>query len=217
MSTYSRYHPGKYSLFIDWETSGADFSLSYSEQAKIFQGIQLGLVIADNETFEEVDSLKLDILFDSDFTWQDEAQKVHGITREYLSQNGIDREAAAVEAINFLLKYFSQDAFYLLDMGPPKMNPNKLCFGGHNLDFDIEHFLALLAVAGLGADVHHVKLNTTVIGFHATGLYRSNDLFTLFGAEARGNHDALEDARQSLAVARGVKQLILAGLSSSEA
>jgi hypothetical protein len=51
-----------------------------------------------------------------------------------------------------------------------------------------------------------------VIGFHATGLYKSDDLFTLFGAEKRSEHDALEDARQALAVARGVKDLISAGL-----
>ena len=215
MSTYSRFHPGKCSLWLDWETSGANFQLPYPEQAKLYQGIQLGLVVADNETFEEIDSLKITLKFDPLFRWEEAAQNIHGLSREVLEETGIDREQGAIEVIEFILKHFSQDCLYLLADGPKEMNSSRICFGGHNLEFDIAHFQALLAVAGFAADVHHVKLNTTVIGFHATGLYRSNDLFTLFGADERGDHDALEDTRQALAVARGVKQLIIAGLEAS--
>jgi len=215
--TYSRFHPGKFSLFLDWETSGANFELSYEEQAKQFQGIQLGLVVANNETFEEVDSLKVNIKFDPQFEWQDGAQKVHGITREFLEEHGVDREDAAVEVIEFILKHFNQDCLYLKENGPKHMNQHRIAFGGHNLEFDIAHLQALLAVAGFQIDEHHVKINTTVIGFHAVTLYRSNDLFPLFSAgEERGDHDALEDTRMSLAVARGVKQLIVAGMEATE-
>lgn len=210
--SYSRFHPGKNSLFIDWETSGADFSMSYQDQADRFQGIQLGMIVADNETFEEVDSLKVTIKFDSSFEWQQEAQNIHGLSIEHLEQIGVSREEAAAEVIEFILKHFHQNCLFLLSAGPTERNQHRLCFGGHNLEFDIAHLKALLASSGFGVNDHHVKLNTTVIGFHATGFYRSNDLFPLFGADKRGDHDALEDARQSLAVARGVKELILMGL-----
>lgn len=208
--TYSRFHPGKYCVFLDWETSGADFNLSYEEQSKIYQGVQLGLVVANTETFEEVDSMKVNIKFDPKFKWEDAAEKIHGLSREFLEQNGMPRDEAAVEVIEFLVRHFNKDIFYL-EGEKKEMNSHRLCFGGHNLEFDISHFKALLAHVGFCVDDHHVKLNTTVIGFTAVGLYRSNDLFPLFGAEERGDHDALEDARQSLAVARGVKELIVAG------
>lgn len=209
---YSRFHPGKYSLWLDWETSGANFKLKYDEQPELFQGIQLGLVIADNETFTEVAAMKVNIKFDEKFQWQPDAQKIHGISREYLEENGVDRDDAALQVVEFILQYFPQDVFYLLADGKKSMNSSKVCFGGHNLEFDISHFKALLAVVGFGIDDHHVKLNTSSIGFHAVGEYRSNPLFTMFGAEKRGDHDALDDTRQSLAVAAGVKALILAAL-----
>lgn len=210
--TYSRFHPGKYSLWMDWETTGADFGKPYPEQAKIFQGIQLGLVIADNETFEEVDSLKLNIQFDeTKYEWQDAAEKIHGISQEFLRENGLSQEDAAVEVIQFIMKYFGQDVIYLLEDGEPHMKA-KVAIGGHNLEFDIAHLKHLLAQVGFGIADHHVRLNTATIGFVATNLYKSDDLFQFFGGEKRGDHDALEDTRQALAVARGVKQLINAGL-----
>lgn len=212
---YSRFHPGKFSLWLDWETSGADFTKSYPEQAKIYQGIQLGLVIADNETFEEVASTKITIKFDSKYKWEDKAQQIHGLSREYLEEHGCTREEAAIAVIEFMLEHFNKDVLFMLVDGPVDRNSHRVCFGGHNLEFDISHFKALLEEVGFGVDEHHVKLNTTVLGFHATGMYRSDDLFQLFGAEKRGDHDALEDTRQALAVARGIKALITAGLEAT--
>lgn len=212
---YSRFHPGKFSLWLDWETSGADFNKSYPKQTEIYQGVQLGLVIADNETFEEVASMKVTIKFDPKYTWEDRAQQIHGLSREYLEENGVSREDAAITVIEFLLEHFHKDVLFMLSDGPVDRNSHRVCFGGHNLEFDIAHFKSLLQEVGFGVDDHHVKLNTTVIGFHATNLYRSDDLFTLFGAEKRGDHDALEDARQALAVARGIKKLIIAGLEAT--
>lgn len=211
---YSRFHPGKYSLWMDWETSGADFGTPYEEQAKRFQGISVGLVIADNETFEEVDAIKIDIIFDENtYEWQDKAQSIHGLTREFLRENGVSQEDAAVAVIEFVTKYFGQDVIYLLEMGEPHMKA-KVALGGHNLEFDVAHLKHLLEQAGFGIADHHVRLNTATIGFVATGLYKSDDLFQFFGADAREDHDSLEDTRQALAVARGVKALIVAGLSS---
>jgi hypothetical protein len=212
---YSRFHPGKFSLWLDWETSGANFKLTYPEQAKIYQGVQLGLVIADNETFEEVAATKITIKFDPKYKWEDAAQKIHGLSREYLEENGVTREEAAIAVIEFMLEHFNKDVLFMLADGPVDRNSHRVCFGGHNLEFDIAHFKELLAEVGFGVDEHHVKLNTTVIGFHGTGLYKSDDLFQLFGAEKRGAHDALDDTRQALAVARGIKSLITAGLEAT--
>lgn len=210
--TYSRYSPGKYSLWLDWETSGAAFDLAYPDQfvPGMFQGIQLGLVVADNENFEEVDAIRVNIKFDQSYKWQDEAQKIHGLSREWLEENGVDAEEAVVEIIEFITKYFGSDVIFYGEGKPDKTR--SICFGGHNLGFDIAALQALLARFNFKVVEHHVRLDTSSIGFLAVGIYKSGKLFEHFGAEKRGDHDALDDTRQSLAVAAGVKALIKAGL-----
>lgn len=211
--SYSRYSPGKYSLWLDWETSGAAFDLPYPEQfvPGMFQGIQLGLVVADNENFEEVDAIKVNIKFDSSYKWQDEAQKIHGLSREFLEENGVDAEEAVATIIEFITKYFGDDVIFYGEGKPDKTRT--ICFGGHNLGFDIAALQALLHRFNFKVVEHHVRLDTSAIGFLAVGIYKSGKLFEHFGAEKRGDHDALDDTRQSLAVATGVKALIKAALS----
>jgi len=209
---YSRYSPGKFSLWLDWETSGAAFDLPYPEQfvPGMFQGVQLGLVVADNENFEEVDALKVNIKFDPSYQWQDAAQKIHGLSREFLEENGVDAEEAVATIIEFITKHFGDDVIFYGEGKPDKTRT--ICFGGHNLGFDIAALQALLKRFGFQVSEHHVRMDTSSIGFHAVGIYKSSALFTHFGAVQRGDHDALEDTRQSLAVAAGVKALIKAAL-----
>ncbi len=214
---YSRFSPGKYSLWLDWETSGASFGKDFVSYPAMFepgqfQGIQLGLVIADNENFEEVDAMKVNIKFDPSYQWQEGAEKVHGISREFLKENGVDAEEAVATIIEFIVKYFGEDVIKFGDA--PEDRTRSICFGGHNLDFDIACLQALLKRFNFGVVQHHVKLDTSAIGFLAVGIYKSSTLFQHFGAEARGKHDALDDTRQSLAVATGVKALVKAALAS---
>ena len=212
--SYSRYSPGKYSLWLDWETSGAAFDLPYHEQfvPGMFQGVQLGLVVADNENFEEVDAIRVNIKFDSSYKWQDEAQKIHGLSREFLEENGVDAEEAVVTIIEFITKYFGEDVIFYGEGKPDKTRT--ICFGGHNLGFDIAALQALLKRFNFAVSEHHVRLDTSSIGFLAVGIYKSGKLFEHFGAEKRGDHDALDDTRQALAVATGVKALIKSALST---
>jgi len=209
---YSRFSPGKYSLWLDWETSGADFGKPYPDQFApgMYQGIQLGMVVADNENFEEVDAIRVNIKFDPSYKWQDEAQKIHGLSREYLEENGVDAEEAVATIIEFITKYFGDDVIYYGEGTPDRTRT--ICFGGHNLGFDIAALQALLKRFNFAVAEHHVRLDTSAIGFLAVGIYKSGKLFEHFGAEKRGDHDALDDTRQSLAVATGVKALIKAAL-----
>jgi oligoribonuclease (3'-5' exoribonuclease) len=210
---YSRFSPGKYSLWLDWETSGAAFGLPYPDQfvPGMYQGIQLGLVVADNENFEEQDALKINIKFDpTQYKWQEEAQKVHGLTQEWLEENGVDAEEAVVQIIEFITKWFGADVICYDGQGEDRTRT--ICFGGHNLGFDIAALQALLKRFKFSVTEHHVRLDTSAIGFLAVGIYKSGKLFEHFGAEKRGDHDALDDTRQSLAVATGVKALIKSAL-----
>ena len=47
---YSRHSPGAYSIWCDWETTGADFEGGLDGTFKKYQGISLGVIIANNET-----------------------------------------------------------------------------------------------------------------------------------------------------------------------
>jgi len=212
--TYSRYSPGKYSLWLDWETSGAAFDLPYPAQFMpgMFQGVQLGMVVADNEDFEEVDAIKINIKFDPSYQWQDAAQKIHGLSREFLEENGVDAEEAVAQIIEFITKHFGDDVIYYGEGKPDKTRT--ITFGGHNLGFDIAALQALLKRFNFAVSEHHVRLDTSSIGFLAVGIYKSGKLFEHFGAEKRGDHDALDDTRQSLAVAAGVKALIKSALGT---
>jgi DNA polymerase III epsilon subunit-like protein len=192
---YSKTHPGKFGLWIDWETTGADFGTG--ESAKRYQGISFGAIITDLETFEEVDSLYREILFnEAKYAWTDRAAEIHGLTREYLAANGVSQEEALTDLLEMMSKY---------GLGS---NNSKVMIGGHNVSFDIDFTNQLtLDVADFKFDWHHVRLETSALGFTATGVYKSNQLFPLFGAEVRGKHNALDDARQSLAVARAIRSV----------
>lgn len=197
---YARNHPGKFGLFIDWETTGADFGTGKS--AERYQGISFGALIVDLETFEEVESLYRELKFDDNkYEWTEGAAKIHGLTREYLEEHGVSREEALVDLLELIDKYIGSS--------------KKITIGGHNISFDIDFTDQLTKdLADMTLDWHHVQIETSALGFVTTGLYKSNDVFQFFGAEKRGEHNALEDARQSLAVARGIRQLVNSALEA---
>ena len=187
----------KYVLFVDWETTGALFG---GDSTVDYQGISIGAVVADAATWEEVDSFYTLVKFDgSKYKWTDQAEKIHGLSREKLEAEGLSQPDAATAFLEFLFPYFGT---------------SKIMFGGHNEEFDRRFTNQLMNSAGIEFSientntqeihipVHHVTLNSASLGFAAFGLYKSNLLFEAVGNEARGEHNALEDARQSLSVFR---------------
>ena len=194
--TYSRGHPGKFGLCIDWETSGSDF---VGKSHETYQGLAYGAVIFDTETFEPVETLYRELYFDSArYKWSDEAEKIHGLSQAHLGVNGVSREDGLVDLLELIVKYFGTgDA--------------KIMFLGHNVDFDID-FTCQLA-DDFGVDIrqriYHVKLETSGASFIMTGKYRSNDVFEIFTGKVReGGHNALDDALLSLETARNMRALV---------
>jgi hypothetical protein len=212
MATYSRYHPGQKSCWIDWETTGADFAPGLEGTFKKYQGISFGVVIADNVTFEELDSLYVELKFDdTKYQWTDGAENIHKLSREYLAENGVEREDGLAQLIEILIKHFGESVISFGDTEPT----SKVCIGGHNVDFDIKATEQLFKDFGFNLGVHHVKLETSGASFIAIGEYKSNTVFEFFnGGGQRGTHNALEDARLALGAARGIKQLVQAALSA---
>lgn len=182
----------KFGLCIDWETSGATWG---GDSSKDYQGVAIGVVVFNTKTFEPIEKLYCEIKFDATrFKWQDEAEKIHGLSREYLEENGITREEAAVEVASLVMKYF--------DVTSPIM------FLGHNREFDIAFTKQLLEEFGVMFKIHHVNLDTAGIGFITLGYYKSDLLFEAVGLDARGKHNALEDAICTLEVCSRIRSVM---------
>jgi len=182
-------------LVMDWETSGAEFGMSAEEIAKKYQGISLGLIVADFETLEEVYSDYFLIKYDSQYTWTQKAEEIHGISREELEKNGVSREEAMERVLGAILEFW----------GPKGI----IVFGAHNAAFDMAFLQEqILKPAGVTLEFHQAKLDTAVLGMMLFGIGRSDFVFELLaGCDGRGAHNSLDDARFCLKSMRTAKQL----------
>jgi len=196
---YSRHHPGKFALLIDWETSGAEFG---ADSSKRFQGLAYGAIIFDTTTFEAVDEVYCEMHFDdTKYEWTEAAEKIHGLSREHLLANGVSREEGLALLLELILKYI-----------PPG---SKVMIGGHNCNFDMDFTNQLFADFGLEIVFHHVVLDTSSLAFTLIGEYKSDVVFDLLGGiEKRNLHNALEDAKATLAVLRNARQIFEKGLAA---
>jgi DNA polymerase III epsilon subunit-like protein len=194
---YSKVHPGKYALCIDWETTGSNFG---GDSTIDYQGIAFGAIIFDTETLEPVDTLYREIQFDATkYKWTTGAEKIHGLSQEYLAANGVTRQQALEDLLNMILKWIGTES--------------KIMFCGHNVDFDICFTQQLCKDFGIDINVHHVKMETSGAAFILIGKYKSDDVFEFFtGVKRDGAHNALDDAMITLETARNMRALITAAL-----
>lgn len=186
-------------ICCDWETSGADFNLQTHEQPTKYQGITFGVVVYDTKTLEPIETLYREVKFDSKYTWTTEAEAIHGKSREYLAQHGVERLDAALDFAELIVKHF----------GPTSPVP----FMGHNKDFDVSFTQQLMRDTGVPMfNLHHVNIDSSGIAFTLLDIYKSDDVFDFLGFDARGAHNSLEDALMTLASCQRIKLLVQASL-----
>ncbi len=204
---YSRHHPGKYGLCIDWETSGADFGQDSSVN---YQGIAFGAIVFDMTTLREVDSLYRVIHFnDTKYKWTEQAEKIHGLSREILATNGVSSEDALADLIEMMIKYWPPGFFATAGNEPE----SKILLAGHNKGFDMDFTAQLFRDNEMEIVFHHVGMDSTMIAFAVSGEYKSDVVFDLFaGVDKRELHNALEDARAALTVLRNIREIFENGL-----
>jgi DNA polymerase III epsilon subunit-like protein len=179
------YTQPKFGLAVDWETSGADWN-DKENTPKRFQGISFGAIVFNAETFEPIEEIYHEIQFDdTKYEWDMGAQKIHGLSREYLKDHGVSREEAAVALAELVMKYWGPDS--------------DVMFLGHNAHFDINFTNQLFVDHGLPKlKLHNVVLDTAGTGFISIGLFKSDQLFEYLGFDKRGNHNSLDDIRMTL-------------------
>jgi DNA polymerase III epsilon subunit-like protein len=197
----------EFGLCIDWETSGAAFGKDSSKQ---FQGISFGAIVFRTADFSPVEKLYRMVKFDeSKWAWSEEAEKIHGLSREKLEMEGVDATEAAGDLAELILKYFGN---------------TKVMFLGHNPEFDrrftnqllmnlsIEFSTERVTQSEAWIEVHHVMLDTSALGMITLGLFKSDLLFDRLGFAERGAHNALQDAEQTLETCAAIRQLVQLGM-----
>ncbi|QDJ96399.1 DNA polymerase III epsilon subunit [Xanthomonas phage Xoo-sp13] len=169
-------------LAIDCETSGMAFGDDPSDG---YQMVSIGLIVSDVTTYAEIDSLYLEIKWNGESQWNVKAEEIHGLSKEYLEENGIDEEEATILIVEFIMKHFDiNSAITLL---------------GHNVvSFDKPFFKALLRKFDIKLKISHRALDSFPVGLLAVGAFDSDELFEKIGFPPRKEHNALEDIRYTL-------------------
>lgn len=194
---------------MDCETTGLcfknyDFNENVVHNPKSgehHQALSWGIMIVDAATFEVVEKAYIMVKWNDESKKQREinpkfgvvAESVHGLTQEYLEENGVS-EAEAIEQIGaIIIKYFGTE--------------NALKVLGHNVVFDIQFLRELFQRHGI-----HLKFGTRLfdsnsLGWGTVGAWNSDDLFTAMGFAHRESHNALEDIELTVEMFRIIKTL----------
>ncbi len=191
-------------LALDCETSGLNFNAFGPGVSDGYQSVSWGFVIADAQTLKPLDELYLEIKYDGTSKWNDVAAKIHGLTKDYLSVNGMSNEQAVEEIVNFVLNHWDPEA-------DTSSERNIRCLGQNVATFDIWFLIKLFEDAGATElrkaifPTGNRFIDTSTVGY-LLGCFNSDDLFEMVGVN-RGAHNALEDAHASLTAVRKAKKM----------
>lgn len=186
-------------LFIDVETTGLaigvmDPTLNPETGAR-YQPISIGALVVDISSMTVVDKLYVEIQFDgSKYVWSPEAERVHGLSRQYLATAGIPIEQAAVQLAKLIVKWWGTD--------------KAVSLGGHNVaTFDRWFIYHLLDDVGIAVKWANKTYDSNSVGFAVFNAHSSDQLFKIIGV-TRDKHNALEDAHASFLVFKKARKLI---------
>lgn len=194
----------EYLLAMDCETTGlcVNSSNPITDGQIIHQPLSWGLIVANAKTLKPIEELYVEIKWNQNSVSQankdpwfgKEAEKIHGLTREYLDKNGIDEEEAVLQIGEMILKHWG-----------PEVSIRTL---GHNVHtFDMPFFRDMFQRYGINLKFGNRHFDTNSIGFATVGSFNSDDLFDTVCAVERKQHNALEDARLALESTRIVRLL----------
>lgn len=169
-------------IAIDCETSG--FTQNCHNPAEKHQMVSLALIAATNK-FEPIEEFYVEIKWNGISEWNESAEKIHKLSKEYLDKNGLDETEAAEKIAQFIFKHFGADI--------------PLTFLGHNLvGFDIAFLRDFLKKHNLNFRIAQRHIDTFSLSMPTLGTYSSDTLFSTLGFKNRTAHNALEDARMAL-------------------
>lgn len=176
-------------LAIDWETSG----YSLPDYASKHQGISIGAAVFNLKTFEPIETYYQVIKFNKKYEWDQGAERIHGLSREFLYENGVSQEDAALEFGSLILKYFGDSKIVLL---------------GHRCYFDKAFTNQLFDTVDMTLPWDPIQIDSAAFALSFLGVTLSDDLFDICGMPPRTEHNALEDVLMTLESIKSIKQMI---------
>jgi DNA polymerase III epsilon subunit-like protein len=152
--------------------------------------------VATADTFKVVEELYVEVQWDGVSKWEAAAERVHGLTKEYLAENGKTPEEAVELIANLILDYWGPEG--------------TVCLLGHNVaTFDKFFLQRTLREFGLEVKFGSRCIDTFSIGVSTFGTQNSDELFEAVGLPERdpNKHNALVDARNAVDSARIIKTI----------
>lgn len=188
----------KFILAIDTETTGLFINSDMPDYdpttGKYHQILSIGLIVLDEHTGDEIDRVYVEVKWDGKSEWSAGAEKVHGLTKQYLEQNGVTEEHAVELIGELILKYW----------GPT----NKLCLLGHNVaTFDLWFFRSMFRRHGIELRFGNRHIDTFSLAQGTVGAFNSDDLFETIGMDTRGAHNAMDDIVYTVEAYRMIRRL----------
>jgi DNA polymerase III epsilon subunit-like protein len=196
-----------YGLVIDWETSGLrQHETPWRTYMEGPQGIEIGVVLVELPQFHPIGEFSSRVRFLGQargldyggdiyqhLTWSEEAEVIHGISPIELMNAPTPNEVAQ-RLVRFVLNTAQiEDAH---------KHPIMIC--GHNPAGDAYYLRQLLFMGSEETKLrfHHRMLDSFTLGYMLLGTRSSNELFKTVSGVVRGTHNAMEDARLTLAAFR---------------
>lgn len=190
-------------LAIDCETTGLFVDDGKNSDpsrnaltGEYYQAIAWGIVVANFQTLTPIEKLYLEIQYDPNARWDNSAERIHGLSRQHLAENGLTEIEAVEEIASLVLKHWGPD------------DPVRLL--GHNVaTFDLFFLRSLLRKYDIQITFGNRHLDTNSVGLATFGTFNSDDLYDAVGLPARdaNKHNALEDALLSLETTRRVRTI----------
>lgn len=181
-------------LFYDVETSGyakdnaRDRSGNYQ-----FQIVSIGMLAVNSSTWKATAEKYIEFKPNPNCSWDPGAERVHGLSQQYLEEHGVEEEEGVASICEFIATHFNLD--------------KAIIAGGHNTStFDRHFLLNLLDKYQMTLNFSGRAVDTYTLGKTLYNCNDSNELFELVGV-ARGNHNALEDARLALKAVRTTSKI----------
>lgn len=200
----------KYLLALDCETTGLCFNndtpVENPDKGERHQTVSWGFIVADSETLTPQKQLYLEIKWNKysieqrkiDSNFGVKAEHVHGLTKDYLDENGVtEKEAVEQIANEILVPYWG--------IGSDMANIRTL---GHNVHmFDLPFLRDMFERQGLDLPFGNRHYDTNSAGFLTFGTWNSDELFELIGYDPRSSHNALQDAEMALQSAKIIRTI----------
>lgn len=179
-------------LALDCETTG--FNNTTHDPSVYYQMVSVGMLVANTSDFKPIDKLYCEIKWDGKSIWSEEAQRIHGFSKQYLEQNGLEPEKAAEKIGLFLFKHFGTDKAIS-------------CLGQNVANFDVPFLRGFLRNYELPFKFAHRHVDTFSLSMPLLGTYSSDELFSTMGFSDRVKHNSLEDAEMALKSCQIIKKM----------